>query len=51
MREVGLSADERAAMRAADRHALIAHGGHPYLIFMAELRLRSDRGQTKYEYF
>ena len=51
MREVGLSPEDQAAMRSGERDALVALGAHPYLVFMAELRLKADRGQTKYEFF
>jgi len=51
MKELGLSEEDRAALRSGDRAALVARGAHPYLVFMAELRLKADRGQTTYEYF
>jgi hypothetical protein len=51
MQELGLSPDDQAAMRAGTRDALVARGAHPYLVFMAELRLKADRGQTSYEFF
>lgn len=51
MREAGLSTEEHAALREADRDALVRLGAHPYLVFMAELRLRMDRGTTAFEYF
>ena len=44
MRDAGLSADQQAALRAGDRDALVRLGAHPYLVFMAELRLRMDGG-------
>ena len=47
MRDAGLSADERAALRAADRDALVRLGAHPYLVFMADLRLKMDRGNDE----
>ena len=51
MRELGLDADEQAALLARDRDALVARGAHPYLVFMAELRLRMDGGTATFEYF
>jgi aromatic-ring opening dioxygenase LigAB LigA subunit len=51
MDEMGLAADERAALTALDRDALVARGAHPYLVFMAELRLRMERSQTAFELF
>jgi hypothetical protein len=29
----------------------VARGAHPYLVFMADLRLRMARGTTTFEYF
>jgi len=51
MTALGMSEDDRAAMRSGDRQALVARGAHPLLVFLAELRLRAERGQTPYEYF
>ena len=51
MREAGLSEEERAALAAADRDALVALGAHPYLVFMADLRLKMDGGTAAFEYF
>jgi hypothetical protein len=51
MTELGLGAEDQAAMRSADRATLVARGAHPYLVFMAELRLKADRGDVKYEFF
>jgi len=49
MTEAGLGDHEQKLMLARDRDALIAAGAHPYLVFMAELRLRMDR--SAFEYF
>jgi Aromatic-ring-opening dioxygenase LigAB, LigA subunit len=49
--EFGLDADEHAALVGADRERLLERGAHAYLVFMAELRLRMDRGTTTFEYF
>jgi hypothetical protein len=51
MTELGLDAEDQAAMRSGARDALVARGAHPYLVFMADIRLRADRGQTTYEFF
>jgi hypothetical protein len=51
MKALGLSDDEQQALRAFDRDTLVARGAHPYLVFMAELRLRLDGGQHAYECF
>lgn len=51
MAEMGLSETERAALAARDRNALVGLGAHPYLVFMADLRLRMDGGQATYECF
>jgi hypothetical protein len=29
----------------------MARGAHAFLVFLAELGLKADRGETKYEYF
>jgi 2,3-dihydroxyphenylpropionate 1,2-dioxygenase len=49
--EMGLSELERAALIAGDRNGLVALGAHPYLIFMADLQLRSERGELTFECF
>lgn len=51
MREMGVDGEDRAALLAGARAALVARGAHPYLVFMADLRLRMDRGTTTFEYF
>jgi hypothetical protein len=51
MTEIGLAEAERAALAAGDRDGLVALGAHPYLIFMADLRLRAERGEVSFEYF
>jgi Aromatic-ring-opening dioxygenase LigAB, LigA subunit len=51
MDEMGLIAAEREALVALDRDALVARGAHPYLVFMAELRLRMDRSGAAFEHF
>lgn len=49
--ELGLDADDQAALLAGDREALVARGAHPYLVFMADLRLRMERQRGTFEYF
>jgi len=51
LRELNLEAEDRAALLARDRDALVARGAHPYLVFMADLRLRMDAGTTTLEHF
>jgi hypothetical protein len=49
--EMGLDEDETRALLAGDRDALIARGAHPYLVFMATLRLRMEREPSQFENF
>jgi hypothetical protein len=51
MREHGLDDDARAALAAADRDRLVALGAHPYLVFMAQVRLSMAREPERFEYF
>lgn len=51
MDELGLGAEERAALLANDRDVLVGRGAHPYLVFMAELRLRMAREPGTLEHF
>ncbi len=51
MAELGLSPDDRAALRSFARDRLVDRGAHPYLVFMAELRLKMDGGHGTYETF
>jgi hypothetical protein len=51
MREAGLDADARAALAAADRDRLVGLGAHPYLVFMAQVRLAMARSPSEFEYF
>ena len=51
MREHGLDADARAALAATDRDRLVALGAHPYLVFMAQVRLNMARDPGSFEYF
>jgi hypothetical protein len=48
---LGLDAPTRAELRAFDRDALVARGAHPYLVFMAQLRLRMERDPASMELF
>jgi hypothetical protein len=49
--ELALDADDQAALLAGDRDGLVARGAHPYLVFMADLRLRMERQRGTFEYF
>ena len=49
--ELGLAEAEVAALVAADGDALAALGAHPYLVFMAALRLRMDGAASSMEFF
>ena len=51
MDELGLGAEERAALLPIDRDILVGRGAHPYLVFMAELRLRMAREPGTLEHF
>ena len=51
LREMGLAEEDAAALLRADRDALVARGAHPYLVFMADLRLRMEREAVTFEYF
>jgi hypothetical protein len=51
MREMALPDAEAAALLRGDRDALVARGAHPYLVFMADLRLRMEREAETVEYF
>ena len=51
MEEFGLDRAARAALRVGDRDPLIALGAHPYLVFMADLRLSMDRKPAAFEHF
>ena len=51
MAEHGLDAEAQAELLDANRDALAARGAHPYLLFMADLRLRMARGTGTFEYF
>lgn len=51
MAELGLDDETRAALRAFERDHLIGLGAHPYLVFMAGLRLKMEREPGAFEYF
>jgi aromatic-ring opening dioxygenase LigAB LigA subunit len=51
MSEAGLMSDARAALKASDRDRLVALGAHPYLVFMADLRLKMERAPAAFEHF
>ena len=49
--EHGLTEEERVELARMDRDALVARGAHPYLVFMAALRLRMLAEPGTHEYF
>ena len=49
--EMELNDDEARDLLAGDRDALVARGAHPYLVFMATLRVRMEREPAQFEYF
>lgn len=51
MGELALDDEARAALRAFERDRLIALGAHPYLVFMADLRLGMERTPAAFEHF
>jgi aromatic-ring opening dioxygenase LigAB LigA subunit len=51
MTEASLDAPRRAALAAFDRDRLVSLGAHPYLVFMAELRLKMERAPAAFEQF
>jgi hypothetical protein len=51
MADMGLDGEARAALRSQARDRLIALGAHPYLVFMADLRLGMERTPTAFEHF
>lgn len=51
MTEEGLDTAAQAALAAFDRDRLVALGAHPYLVFMAGLRLKMERDASAFEYF
>jgi Aromatic-ring-opening dioxygenase LigAB, LigA subunit len=51
MEELGLDAESRGALRTFERDRLVALGAHPYLVFMAGLRITMQGAPTIFEYF
>jgi uncharacterized protein (UPF0297 family) len=51
MEELKLDPEARAALRAFERDRLLALGAHPYLVFMAGLRLKMESQPAAFEYF
>jgi Aromatic-ring-opening dioxygenase LigAB, LigA subunit len=51
MAESGLDAPACSALQAGERDRLIALGAHPYLVFMADLRLSMERKPAAFEHF
>lgn len=48
---LGLTEGERADLARMNRDALVARGAHPYLVFMAGLRLKMASEPGALEYF
>ncbi len=51
MQELALDADARAALERFERDRLIGLGAHPYLVFMADLRLKMETKPAAFEHF
>lgn len=51
MDELALEAPARQSLRAFERDGLIALGAHPYLVFMASLRVSMDQKPGAFEHF
>ena len=51
MAELSLDGQAQAALQALDRDRLVALGAHPYLVFMAGLRLRMAQEPGTFERF
>ena len=51
MSEAGLDDEMKLALRHFERDRLIALGAHPYLVFMAGLRLKMESQPSSFEYF
>ena len=51
MDELGVEPTHRPALRKFERDPLVALGAHPYLVFMAELRLKMDKAPGAFEHF
>ena len=51
MRAAGLDDATRAALVRFDRDRLVGLGAHPYLVFMAQVRLSMEREPGTFEYF
>lgn len=49
--EMALTEDEARELLAGDRDAMVARGAHPYLVFMAALRVRMEREPAHFEHF
>jgi hypothetical protein len=48
LQEFRLTLEEREAIRRGDQERLIALGAHPYLAFMARMRMEMEQGETPY---
>jgi hypothetical protein len=48
LQEFQLTLEEREAIRRGDQERLIALGAHPYLAFMARIRMEMGQGEKQY---
>jgi len=51
LREYGLDEATRTALKTFDRDRLVGLGAHPYLVFMAQVRLSMESKPESFEYF
>ena len=51
MTEAGVGTQARAALTSFDRDRLVGLGAHPYLVFMADLRLKMETAPASFERF
>jgi hypothetical protein len=51
MQALNVPDDARAALRSFERDRLVGLGAHPYLVFMADLRLTMERSPAAFERF
>ncbi len=51
LQEFPLSVAEREAIQQGKQECLLALGAHPYLVFMARLRLDMEQKEQQYTYF
>jgi hypothetical protein len=51
LQEFQLTLEEREAVRRGDQEHLVTLGAHPYLAFMARMRLDLEQGEKQYTYY